>query len=96
MSAANVTASFLPTLGVRPAVGRNFKEEEDRPGGPAVAILSDALWRRRYGADPAMLGKTIQVDGNAREVVGIMPAGLPLPGRDDRALVADGQSIAPT
>jgi len=79
VSSANVTASFLPTLGVRPAVGRNFKEEEDRPGGPAVAILSDALWRRRYGADPAMLGKTIQVDGTAREVVGIMPADFHFP-----------------
>ena len=41
-------------------------------GGPPVAILSDALWRRRYGADPAIVGKTIQVDGTAREVVGIM------------------------
>jgi putative ABC transport system permease protein len=71
---ANVTASFLPTLGVRPAIGRNFTDDEDRPGGPQVAILSDALWRRRYGADPAMIGKTIQVDGNTREVVGIMPA----------------------
>ncbi len=79
VSSAYVTASFLPTLGVRPAVGRNISEEEDRPGGPAVAILSDALWRRRYGADPAMLGKTIQVDGKAREVVGIMPADFHFP-----------------
>ena len=70
--AANVTASFLPTLGVRPAVGRNFTEDEDRPNGAAVAILSDALWRRRYGGDPAMVGKTIQVDGTSREVIGIM------------------------
>src|SRR5262249_17692236 len=49
VSAAGVTASFLPTLGVRPAVGRNFSDDEDRPGGPAAVILSDALWRRRYG-----------------------------------------------
>jgi putative ABC transport system permease protein len=76
---ANVTASFLPTLGVRPALGRNFTNEEDQPGGPQVAILSDALWRRRYGADPAMVGKTIQVDGNTREVVGIMPADFHFP-----------------
>jgi len=79
VSSANVTASFLPTLGIRPAVGRNFSEEEDRPGGPPVAILSDALWRRRYGADPAMLGKTIQVDGKAREVIGIMAADFHFP-----------------
>src|SRR5512147_3184121 len=69
VAAANVTASFLPTLGVRPAIGRNFTSEEDQPGGPQVAILSEALWRRRYGADPTMVGKTIQVDGNTREVV---------------------------
>jgi putative ABC transport system permease protein len=79
VSTAYVTASFLPTLGVRPAVGRNFSEDEDRPGGPTAAILSDALWRRRYGGDPAMLGKTIQVDGKAREVVGIMPADFHFP-----------------
>ena len=79
VSTAYVTASFLPTLGVRPAVGRNFSEDEDRPGGPAAAILSDALWRRRYGGDPAMLGKTVQVDGKAREVVGIMPADFHFP-----------------
>ena len=76
---ANVTASFLPTLGVRPAIGRNFTDDEDRAGGPQVAILSDALWRRRYGADPGMIGKTIQVDGITREVVGIMPADFHFP-----------------
>ena len=99
VASANVTASFLPTLGVRPAVGRNFIEEEDRPGGAAVAILSDALWRRRYGADPAMVGKTIQVDGRTREVIGIMapsfrfPEGeteLWLPMGIDRAHVSTG------
>ncbi|HEX5075214.1 MAG TPA: ABC transporter permease [Gemmatimonadaceae bacterium] len=79
VSSAYVTASLLPTLGVRPAVGRNFSEEEDRPGGAPAAILSDALWRRRYGGDPAIIGKTIQVDGTAREVVGIMPADFHFP-----------------
>jgi putative ABC transport system permease protein len=76
---ANVTETFLPTLGVRPAIGRNFTDDEDRPGGPPVAILSDALWRRRYGGDPAMIGKTIQVDGKSREIVGIMPADFHFP-----------------
>ena len=76
---ATVTATFLPTLGVRPALGRNFTDDEDRPGGPQVAILSDALWRRRYGGDPAMVGKTIQIDGTTREVVGIMPADFHFP-----------------
>ncbi len=79
VSSANITASLLPTLGVRPALGRNFTDDEDRPGGPAVAILSDALWRRRFGGNPAIIGQTIQVDGKAREVVGIMPARFSFP-----------------
>ena len=79
VSSVWVTESFLPTLGVRPAVGRNFNEDEDRPGGSPAAILSDALWRCRYGGDPARLGKTTQVDGKAREVVGIMPADFHFP-----------------
>jgi predicted permease len=79
VSSVLVTESFLPTLGVRPAVGRNFNEDEDRPGGAPAAILSNALWRRRYGGDPAMIGKTIQVDGKAHEVVGIMPADFHFP-----------------
>jgi len=90
VASANVTASFLPTLGVRPAVGRNFTEEEDRPGGAAVAILSDALWRRRYGADPAMVGKTIQVDGTTREVIGIMPADFRFPEAETELWVTMG------
>ena len=72
VSSAIVTASFLPTLGVRPILGRNFSEDEDRPHGPQVAILSYALWQRRYGGDKAIIGKTIQVDGSSREVVGVM------------------------
>jgi predicted permease len=79
VSSANITASLLPTLGVRPAKGRNFTEDEDRPGGAAAVILSDALWRRRYGGDPSVIGKTIQVDGNSREVVGVMPARFSFP-----------------
>ena len=79
VSSSNITETLLPTLGVRPAMGRNFTEQEDRPGGPAAVILSDALWRRRYGGDPAILGKSIQVDGSPREVVGIMPASFSFP-----------------
>jgi predicted permease len=79
VASSTVTASFLPTLGVRPALGRNFTDEEDRPGGPSVVILSDALWRRRYSADAAILGKTIQIDGTAFEVVGVMPRNFHFP-----------------
>jgi putative ABC transport system permease protein len=74
-----ITASLLPTLGVAPMLGRNFTEDEDRPGGARVAILSHALWERRYGADRSIIGKPIQVDGVAREVVGVMPPSFRFP-----------------
>ena len=73
VSVSEITASLLPTLGVQPLLGRNFTAEEDRPGGAAAVMLSHALWQRRYGADRSIIGKPIQVDGTAREVVGVMP-----------------------
>jgi len=79
VASAQVTASFLPTLGVVPALGRNFTDGEDRPGGAAVVILSNALWQRRYGGDRNIIGKPIQIDGIAREVVGVMPATFHFP-----------------
>jgi hypothetical protein len=68
-----VTANFFPLLGVAPAYGRQFTTEEEVVNGPHVVMLSDRLWRRRYGADPSLVGKTIQVDGVAHEVVGVLP-----------------------
>jgi len=72
--AAGVTASFFPVLGVTPLRGRPFTAEEDRPGAPAVVLLSEPLWRRKFGADPSIVGRQVTVNGVAREVVGIMPA----------------------
>jgi putative ABC transport system permease protein len=65
--------SFLPILGVKPLLGRNFLPEEDSPGGAAVAILSHGLWARRFGADPGVLGKSITLDGNPCTIVGVLP-----------------------
>ena len=79
---AQLTASMLPTLGMHPAIGRNFTEEEDRPGGPNVVILAHSLWQRRYGGDPSIVGKTIQVDGISRQVVGVMASTFRFPGAD--------------
>jgi len=79
------TASLLPMLGLAPALGRAFTPAEDFDDVPAVVILSDGLWRRRYGADPAIVGRSIDVDGGKRVVVGVMGprATLPSSGTSD-------------
>ena len=77
---ARMTASMLPALGIAPAIGRAFAPSEDLDDVPAVAILSDGLWRRRFGADPATVGRTIEIDGARWTVVGVMPRGAMLPG----------------
>jgi putative ABC transport system permease protein len=68
-----VTWNLFETLGVQPALGRAFRPEEDRSGGARVVILTDGVWRRRFGTDPAILGKTIVLNGEPHEVVGVMP-----------------------
>ena len=75
-----VTASFFPTLGGRAAIGRTFTTEEDAPNAPRVAVLSDALWRRRFGADRGIVGRSITLNGRPHTVVGIMPPGFRLEG----------------
>jgi putative ABC transport system permease protein len=77
--AARVTANLFSTLGASPVVGRTFTAQEDVPNGPRVAVLGFALWNRRYTADPAIVGRTILVNGSAFEVVGVMPPGFVLP-----------------
>ena len=69
-----VGAGFFRTLGVLPALGREFEVEEDILGGPPVAILSHGLWSRTFDADPVILGETIRLKGEAHTVVGIMPS----------------------
>jgi predicted permease len=76
VTAARVGADFFSLLGVSPAMGRVFLAEEDRPGADAVVVLSDGLWRRRFGADPAIVGRDVRVDGVPRRVIGVMPKSL--------------------
>lgn len=77
-----LTSEMFAVLGVQPALGRGFQADESKPGVPRVVILSDSLWRRKFSADPQIVGKAITVDGTSRIVVGVMPASfeLPLPG----------------
>ncbi len=69
-----VTASVFHVLGIRPMLGRTFLAEEEEAGRDRVVVLSHGLWTRRYGADPAIVGKAIRLDGQAHVVVGVMPA----------------------
>ena len=68
-----VSADFFRVLGVQPASGRAFTSEEDSPAGESVVILSDGLWRRRFGADAGMIGRTITINNLTHTVIGIMP-----------------------
>jgi putative ABC transport system permease protein len=70
---ADVSANFLSLLGVAPQIGRDFIPADEHPGSPAVAMLSDALWRERFSADPRVVGTTLNLDLNAYIVVGVLP-----------------------
>ncbi len=74
-----VTASYLATLGARPTLGRLFTEEEDRPGGPAIALIGHHLWQRNFGGDQGVLGRELNLEGRSHTVVGVMPPGFDLP-----------------
>ena len=82
VSVANVTTGLFPMLGVRPIAGRTFLPAEGKQGQNHVALLNEALWRGRFGADLHALGKTIRLDDVAHTVVGIMPANSRYPGAD--------------
>jgi predicted permease len=77
VQASFVSASYLDLLGVRPALGRGFQPEEESQASPlAVAVLSHDLWRRRFGGDPGIVGRGIQVQGLTVQVVGVLPEGF--------------------
>lgn len=76
---ASVTGGFFEVLGVAPALGRAFSAAELQPGGPPAVVLGHGLWQRRYGADPEIVGRRIEVDGAPAEVAGVMPAGFSFP-----------------
>jgi predicted permease len=71
-----VTVNYLSLLGVRPVIGRDFTAEEEQPGGPVSVIISDSLWRRAFGSNPAALGRALRLNGRGFTVVGVAPAGF--------------------
>ena len=82
LTSAWITATLLPAMQVNPLVGRNFTEDEDSPNGgrrsvdghgPSVVLISEGLWRSRFGADRGIVGRSMTVNGRTREIVGVMP-----------------------
>jgi putative ABC transport system permease protein len=84
-----VSASYFHVLGVPPTLGRDFQTSDDRLNGPNVVILSDALWRRRFASDRAIVGRPITLDGNPSVVIGVMPRSF------DNALAPSAELWAP-
>src|SRR5712692_9275459 len=78
---AFVSQGFFETLRVEPSAGRLFLPEEYKPGGERVAVVSDGLWRRQFGADPGLVGRTVTLSGKSYTVVGILRAGFQFPDR---------------
>ena len=92
-----VSSNLLPMLGVRPIAGRLFQPEEDNQGRPGTAVLSHGLWTTRYGGDPQMLGRSITLNGQSYEIVGVLPDGFRLPREvmPTLGVVEDGEIFLP-
>jgi predicted permease len=82
VTTAFVMPRFLQVWGVAPALGRGFTPEEERFGGPQAIVISDRYWRRRFGADPNTIGRTLRLDQYSPVIVGIMPASFLFPNRE--------------
>ncbi len=85
--AMDVTDGTLPLLGISPILGRLFWHEDDLPGAAQTAILTYGYWQRKFGGDPAVVGKTIIADGSSREIIGVMPRKFRFLDRDDVAIL---------
>jgi putative ABC transport system permease protein len=76
---AGVTTGFFSVLGVQPVLGRAFVPEDDKPGTITTAIISHGLWKRRFGSDPDIVGKQVQISSRPLTIIGVMPSGFEYP-----------------
>ena len=76
---ASIVTNYLTTLGVKPVLGRAFTAEEDRPGAPAVALVSYAFWQKYFAGSGGVMGQSLQLDGRNYNIVGVLPPGFDLP-----------------
>src|SRR5581483_495657 len=99
LEGGRVSANFFSLLGVKPAIGRAFLPGEDGHGANPVALMSDRLWRQRYGADPKIVGRIIAIDSEDFTVIGVMPRDfqfLGVPVDIWRSRIVDTRTFAPT
>jgi putative ABC transport system permease protein len=83
LAGAVMSPDVFAALRAQPEIGRVFRDDEDKPGAPPVAVISDALWRTRFGADAAIVNKAINLDGKPYAILGVMPAGFEFPDKVD-------------
>jgi predicted permease len=81
IEALATSGNYFTMLGVRPQIGRVFTQKDEVPGFINAVVLSDGFWRRQYGADPDVIGKSLRLDGDLYQIFGVMPAGFRHPGR---------------
>src|SRR5499426_2611208 len=79
LAGAVCSTNLFDAIGIKPALGRAFLSDEDQPGGNQVVVLSHGLWRRRFGADPRVVGQKLTLNNNVVEVVGVAPPGFQFP-----------------
>src|SRR5688572_15507934 len=79
ISHARVTVNLLTTLGVQTQTGRSFSADEERPGGPRVALLGDRFWKNQFASDPGVVGRAITLNGFSYTIVGVLPKALNFP-----------------
>jgi putative ABC transport system permease protein len=91
-----VTADLFPTLGVQPILGWLFREDEDLPGTAKTALLSDGLWRREFGGDPQVVGRTVEINDEKYVVAGVMPPGFRFPDNNSEIWVPAGTRYSPS
>lgn len=83
VTGASVSPSFFPMLGTQPALGRLFRPDEAKPGHDGVLLLANGIWKRKFGGNPAIVGRVVQADGKAYVVIGVLPAGFYFPDQSD-------------
>ncbi len=88
LDGASLTAEVLPLLGARPALGRVFSAADDQEGAPGTLLLSDGLWKGRFGADPGVVGQKVLLDGEPCVIIGVMPRDFHFPRRDAKLWTA--------